>query len=98
MTNRWLNLLETHVEKGILGLAAFFMLFMLWAYLIRSPNKVSYGGREVGPRALAEAIKQETKATIRVLPDEEFRSSPAPSDCVWCGKKAVTEAVWARAY
>ncbi len=44
------------------------------------------------------AIKDETKATIRVLPDEEFRSSPAPTVCVWCGRPAATEAVWAKAY
>ncbi len=44
------------------------------------------------------AVKEETKATIRVLPDEEFRSSPAPARCVWCGRPAVTEAVWAKAY
>jgi prolyl-tRNA synthetase len=44
------------------------------------------------------AIKDETKATIRVLPDDEFRSATAPATCVWCGRKAVTEAVWAKAY
>ena len=65
--------------------------------LMNGPGGFAYGGY-CGDEACEEAIKQETKATIRVLPDEEFRSSPAPSDCVWCGKKAVTEAVWARAY
>ena len=43
-------------------------------------------------------IKEQTKATIRVLPDEEFRSPEAPTTCMWCGKPAVAEAVWARAY
>jgi prolyl-tRNA synthetase len=43
-------------------------------------------------------IKADTKATIRVLPDEEFRSAEAPTTCVWCGKPSVTEAVWAKAY
>jgi prolyl-tRNA synthetase len=57
----------------------------------------AYGGY-CGGEECEEAIKQETKATIRVLPDEEFRSSPTPAVCVWCGNKAVTEAVWARAY
>jgi prolyl-tRNA synthetase len=43
-------------------------------------------------------IKDETKATIRVLPDEEFRSAEAPRRCLRCGHAASAEAVWARAY
>jgi prolyl-tRNA synthetase len=43
-------------------------------------------------------IKEQTKATIRVLPDEEFRSPEAPTTCMWCGRPSVAEAVWARAY
>ena len=43
-------------------------------------------------------IKDETKATIRVLPDEEFRSAEAPATCLKCGRPAVAEAVWAKAY
>ena len=44
------------------------------------------------------AIKEDTKATIRVLPDEEFRSATAPSLCLKCGGKAKLEALWAKAY
>jgi prolyl-tRNA synthetase len=43
-------------------------------------------------------IKDQTKATIRVLPDEEFRSPVPPTKCVWCGRPSVVEAVWAKAY
>ena len=43
-------------------------------------------------------VKDETKATIRVIPDEEFRSAQAPTRCVVCGGEAREEAVWARAY
>jgi prolyl-tRNA synthetase len=43
-------------------------------------------------------IKEQTKATIRVLPDEEFRSPIAPTTCMWCGQPSVAEAVWAKAY
>jgi prolyl-tRNA synthetase len=43
-------------------------------------------------------IKEQTKATIRVLPDEEFRSPTVPATCIWCNGPTVTEAVWARAY
>jgi prolyl-tRNA synthetase len=44
------------------------------------------------------SIKEETKATIRVLPDEEFRSAEAPTQCLKCGKAATVEALWAKAY
>jgi prolyl-tRNA synthetase len=44
------------------------------------------------------AIKEETKATIRVLPDEEFRSAEAPTSCLKCGQEASAEALWAKAY
>jgi prolyl-tRNA synthetase len=57
----------------------------------------AYGGF-CGSVECETAIKDETKATIRVLPDEEFRSSPAPAKCLWCGRPAVSEAVWAKAY
>ena len=43
-------------------------------------------------------IKEETKATIRVLPDEEFRSAEPPEKCLKCGRPSTVEAVWAKAY
>ena len=43
-------------------------------------------------------IKEDTKATIRCLPDEEFRSAEAPTTCLRCGRPAIVEALWARAY
>jgi len=51
-----------------------------------------------GDGACEAAIKEETKATIRVLPDEEFRSPDAPRTCLKCGRPSTSEAVWARAY
>ena len=51
-----------------------------------------------GEGACEAQIKEQTKATIRVLPDEEFRSPQAPATCMWCGKPSVSEAVWAKAY
>jgi prolyl-tRNA synthetase len=51
-----------------------------------------------GSAACETRIKEETKATIRVLPDEEFRSAEAPTTCLLCGEKSIAEALWARAY
>jgi len=51
-----------------------------------------------GDPAVEAEIKEQTKATIRVIPDAEFRSSEAPKTCIWTGRPAVAEVVWARAY
>jgi prolyl-tRNA synthetase len=51
-----------------------------------------------GDPAVESEIKDRTKATIRVIPDEEFRSKEAPTTCIWTGRPAVCEAVWAKAY
>jgi prolyl-tRNA synthetase len=51
-----------------------------------------------GSEACEAQVKDETKATIRVLPDEEFRSAEAPTTCLKCGQSATTEALWAKAY
>jgi prolyl-tRNA synthetase len=65
--------------------------------MMAGPGGFAYGGF-CGSADCEAAIKEATKATVRVLPDEEFRSSPAPTTCAWCGGAAVTEAVWAKAY
>jgi prolyl-tRNA synthetase len=51
-----------------------------------------------GSATCEERVKDDTKATIRVVPDAEFRSDPAPRSCVACGEPAIEEVVWARAY
>lgn len=51
-----------------------------------------------GDAACEARIKEETKATIRVLPDNEFRSADTPSTCLRCGQSATAEALWAKAY
>jgi hypothetical protein len=69
MTNRWLQLVETHVEKGVLGLTGLFMVAMLWMYLIKSPNSVEYGGEQCGPRELMESVKRDADALDRAVRD-----------------------------
>jgi prolyl-tRNA synthetase len=56
-----------------------------------------YGGFCGRPECEME-IKEQTKATIRVLPDPEYRSPEPPATCMWCGGPSAGEAVWARAY
>jgi prolyl-tRNA synthetase len=51
-----------------------------------------------GDAACEAQIKEDTKATIRVLPDPEFRSPQAPTTCLRCGRPSTAEALWAKAY
>jgi prolyl-tRNA synthetase len=64
---------------------------------LEGPGGFVYAGWCGDPAVEAE-IKEQTKATIRVLPDPEFRSAEAPATCIWTGRPAVHEAVWAKAY
>ena len=56
-----------------------------------------YAGWCGDPEVEAE-IKEVTKATIRVIPDPEFRQGDSPSTCIWTGRPSVAEVIWARAY
>ncbi len=50
-----------------------------------------------GDPAVEERVKAETRATLRCIPDEGFRSSAAPDRCIG-GGEARMEVVWAKAY
>ena len=65
--------------------------------IMRGDGAFVYAGWCGSAKCEAE-IKEDTKATIRVLPDEEFRSADAPTSCLRCGEKSVVEALWAKAY
>jgi hypothetical protein len=72
-----LNFFEVHVEKFVLGLTGVFLLGMLWMFLIQSPNKVNYGGEEVTPRGLHEAILSDARSLQRKIDQavpEEFEA------------------------
>jgi prolyl-tRNA synthetase len=49
-----------------------------------------------GRRECEVRVKDESSATIRLLPLAEQR--PRASTCICCGRTAVTDAVWAQAY
>jgi prolyl-tRNA synthetase len=65
--------------------------------LMDGPGGFVYAGW-CGDAACEAQIKEDTKATIRCLPDEEFQSADKPTVCLRCGHKAVAEALWAKAY
>jgi prolyl-tRNA synthetase len=65
--------------------------------IVAGPGGFVYAGW-CGSAECEARVKEETKATIRALPDAEFRSPEAPRACLVCGGEPVAEAVWARAY
>ncbi|MCX5764710.1 MAG: proline--tRNA ligase [Gemmatimonadetes bacterium] len=65
--------------------------------IIEGPGGFVYAGWNGDP-AVEARVKEETKATIRVIPDAEFRSAEAPTTCIVTGEPAKYEVVWAKAY
>ncbi len=51
-----------------------------------------------GDPAVEAEIKERTKATLRAIVDEEFRSPTAPEKCVSGKGASIAEVAWARAY
>jgi prolyl-tRNA synthetase len=65
--------------------------------IIEGPGGFVYSGWNGDP-AVEARVKEETKATIRCIPDAEFRSKDAPAKCMVTGQPAKYEVVWAKAY
>ncbi|MFI5232654.1 MAG: proline--tRNA ligase [Gemmatimonadales bacterium] len=65
--------------------------------IMDGPGGFVYAGWNGDPAVEAQ-VKEETKATIRVIPDAEFRSPEAPATCLVTGQPAKYEVVWAKAY
>jgi prolyl-tRNA synthetase len=65
--------------------------------VMEGPGAFVYAGWNGDP-AVEQRVKEETKATIRVIPDAEFRSPEAPTRCLVTGEPAKHEVIWARAY
>jgi prolyl-tRNA synthetase len=51
-----------------------------------------------GDPAVEARVKEETKATIRCIPDAEFRSADLPATCLVTGEPAKHQVIWAKAY
>ena len=80
---------EANSHRGVSDLAGL-------KEIMDGPGGFVYTGWNGDP-AVEEKVKEETKATIRVIPDPEFRSEVAPRKCIG-GGEAKMEVVWAKAY
>jgi prolyl-tRNA synthetase len=73
------------------------MSYARFKEIMEGPGGFVYAGWNGDPAVEAQ-VKEETKATIRVIPDAEFRSADAPKTCMVTGQPAKHEVVWAKAY
>ena len=64
--------------------------------IMDGPGGFVYTGWSGDP-AVEEKVKEETKATLRLIPDGEFRSTTAPKKCIGGGDSKM-EVVWSKAY
>jgi prolyl-tRNA synthetase len=51
-----------------------------------------------GDPTVEQTVKERTGATLRCIPEKEFRSSECPVRCIGGEKKSEMEVVWAKAY
>jgi prolyl-tRNA synthetase len=51
-----------------------------------------------GDPAVEAKVKEETKATIRCLPQPEFLTPNGPTTCMVTGEPAKHQVLWAKAY
>jgi prolyl-tRNA synthetase len=51
-----------------------------------------------GDKAVEAKVKEETKATIRCLPEPEFLTPNGPTRCMVTGEPAQHQVIWAKAY
>ncbi len=65
--------------------------------IIEGPGGFVYAGWNGDP-AIEAKVKEETKATIRCIPDPEFRTPGGQATCLVTGEPAKHEVVWAKAY
>ena len=65
--------------------------------LLETKGGFVYTGWSGDPEVERRAT-EEMKATIRVIPDEEFRSATTPTRCIGGSGESRMEVIWARAY
>lgn len=65
--------------------------------ILEGPGGFVYTGWSGDP-AVEARIKEDTRATLRCIPDPAFRSEVAPERCIGGDAPASMEVVWAKAY
>jgi len=80
---------ESHSHRGV-------STFAELKEILEGPGGFVYTGWSGDP-SVEERVKAETKATLRCIPDPEFRSGTSPDRCLGGGESRM-EVMWAKAY
>ncbi len=65
MARQNLNFFEQHVEKLTVGLAAALLLWVAYAFLVKSPNTVDLDGKALGPREIDPHVRETAERLLR---------------------------------
>ena len=81
------NVFEKHVEKGVFGLTALVLLFVVVQYLLRSPNSVTLGADEAGPAQVDLLVKQKAEQVLALV-----RNAKPKADETQTNRRTVKQA------
>lgn len=73
-----INIVEQHVEKGVLGLAALALVGVAVFYFGLSPNRVEYQGRSLGPGELDDAIAEQANQLDQAIKNAKPKPIEVP--------------------
>src|SRR5262245_27265923 len=79
------TLIEKHIEKGIIAIAALILLAMIWSYGINTPNKVPFNGWLQGPREMHASVMESARqleTAMRTAKTEEIRQQSSAKKLV----------------
>ena len=72
------SVFEKHAEKIVLGVVAIICLWLLWAFVLSSPNAVKIGSQKHGPGEIDNYIKGKADR-LAVAIDEPVTPKPYPT-------------------
>lgn len=73
-----ISLIELHVEKGVLALAAVFLIGMVARFLVMEPNTVTVGSQAHGPGELDQAILRQAEDLQRAVRNADAEAPEVP--------------------
>jgi hypothetical protein len=71
-----ISFIELHLDKGVLGLAVLFAVFLAVRYLILEPNKVEFAGEKLGPSQLDDALVRRADDLARAVQNAQPAKTP----------------------
>ncbi len=74
--NKIVRFLEDHVEKIILVLVGIISLFLLFVFVVRSPNRVEIDGQELSPSEIDEYVFEQAQDLKREIGAPDNKAEP----------------------